>query len=196
MEELEPEEWVDIKGYEGIYQISNHGKVKSLARTIKYSNGHSRKQKERLLRVEPVSSHGYPNVNLYKDEVPHLTLVHRLVAEHFIDNPDPENLRYVNHKYGVRTDNYYKHLEWVTHQQNLQHAVDTGLYKCIGSDNHQAKTVINCRGEIFHSIIEAGNHFGLSNVSRIGDVCAGKRKHAGKYPDGTLIKWEYYPESN
>lgn len=193
MEEKDPEEWKDIIGFEGLYKISNYGNVLSLGRVIKYSNGFSRIQKDWMLSIIPTASHGYPNVNLYKDEKAHLTLVHRLVALHFIENDDPQNKTDVNHKFGVRTDNYYKHLEWCTHQQNMQHAIDTGLNNCKGSNASNAKSVINCRGQVFGSIIEAGEAFGLSNVSRIGDVCRGERNSSGKYPDTKqAIKWKYY----
>lgn len=194
MDEQEPERWVDIKGYEGYYQVSSWGRIKSLARTVFYPNGFSRRQKDKFLSLKPSKSHGYSQVNLQGKGDPEPVLVHRLVAEYFVENDDPVNKTYVNHKFGIRTDNYYKNLEWITHQDNIQHAVDIGLYKCIGGDNHQAKSVINCRGEIFQSITEAGKSCGLSKVSRIGEVCNGKRRTAGKYPDGKLIKWKFYQE--
>lgn len=197
MEEREPEIWADIKGYEGIYQVSNWGRMKSLARTVFYPNGFSRRQKDKLMSLKPSKSHGYVQLALQGKGTPEPVLVHRLVAEYFVENDDPVNKTHVNHKYGIRTDNYYKNLEWITHQDNIQHAVDTGLYNCKGSNNHQARSVINCRGEVFPTITEAGKAFGLVKSSRIGEVCRGTRVHAGKYKDTKeLIKWKFYSESD
>src|SRR5690554_2338379 len=117
---LDKEIWEDIKGFEGRYQISNHGRVKSLARVVTSPKGYSRRQPEKIMSTKPTASHGYPNVNLYIDSKPTLTLVHRLVAEYFVDNPDPTIYKYVNHKDGNRTNNHWANLEWVTHKQNLQ----------------------------------------------------------------------------
>jgi len=189
---MDKEVWKDIKGYIGIYQISNHGRVKSLSRTVVYSNGNTRVQKERIMSIKPTASHKYPNVNLYSNKKPTLTLVHRLVAEYFVDNPNPSIYKYVNHKDGDRANNYYENLEWCTHKQNIQHSVNTGLYNCKGNNNHQAKSVVNCRGEVFGTVKEAADAYGMKSSSGVSAVCRGLRESSGTYKDGTRIKWKYH----
>lgn len=116
------EQWRDIEGYEGLYQISNYGNVLSV---VFGSKNHPRlKQESRLLRLA-ASSSGYYHVQLYKNGVPSTRLVHKLVASAFISNPEkkPE----VNHKDGDKSNNRVENLEWVTKSENLKHAALTGL---------------------------------------------------------------------
>lgn len=112
------EEWKDIKGYEGKYQISNTGEVKSL----KYHRG----QKEKLLKQRAViKSNGrqrYNYVMLSKDNHIKCVHIHRLVAEYFVPNDAPETKIYVNHKDGNKQNNHYSNLEWVTPLENNMHA--------------------------------------------------------------------------
>jgi len=102
------EEWRDIKGYEGLYQISNMGRVKTLA------NDKSRKEKIRKLRKD---KDGYLQLNFTQNKVKKTPKVHRLVAEAFIPNPD--NLSEVDHINRIKTDNRAVNLRWCTHQQNI-----------------------------------------------------------------------------
>ena len=191
------EQWKDIKGFKGKYQISSHGRVKSLARRVKSKkSGYERDQPEKLLSLKPTGSNGYPRVNLYKNEEVYPWLVHRLVAEYFVGNPDPINYTYVNHDGGDRTNNHWSNLVWCTHQQNIQHSVDTGLYKCKGADNHQAKAIVNCRNEVFGTITEAAKKYGMKSVSGVSATCRGLRESAGKYGDGTKISWRYLEQSD
>ena len=85
------ESWIDINGYEGLYQVSNLGRVKSLRRTK--PNGQI--VIERILK-EWDHSHGYKQISLSKNGVMHKEYVHRLVAIHFLSNP--MNYKYINHK--------------------------------------------------------------------------------------------------
>lgn len=98
------ERWRDIKGYEGLYQISNCGRVKSL----KYC-------KEKILKSIK-SSNGYLQVNLYKDGKRKYFLVHRLVATAFIYNI--ENYSQINHKDEIKSNNYVSNLEWCDYSYN------------------------------------------------------------------------------
>lgn len=103
--------WRDILGYEGLYKISNYGRVKSL-----YHN--------RIVKGGKYPN-GYKYVALSKDHVKHPILIHRLVAIAFINNPD--SLPVVNHIDGNKQNNQVNNLEWVTQSDNLKHAVNTGL---------------------------------------------------------------------
>lgn len=98
------EEWRDIKGYEGLYQVSNEGRVRSL-------NYHMQKGVERIL-LSSINTGGYLQVVI--DDKP--VRVHRLVAEAFISNPS--NLPYVNHKDEDKTNNNVDNLEWCTPEYN------------------------------------------------------------------------------
>lgn len=107
----------------GCYQISNLGRVKSLARQVERA-GYNRKLQTHIL--SPYKSHyGYLCVTLMKNGKHTYKRVHRLVAEAFI--PNPKNKRCVNHKDGDKTNNCVDNLEWATHQENTIHAWETGL---------------------------------------------------------------------
>ena len=107
VENLEREEWRDIEGYEGKYQISNKGRVKSL----NYRNS----GKEGLMKPYK-NEGGYLKVNLKGKDKYKLLSIHRLVANAFI--PNPENKPCINHKSENKTENFVENLEWVTHREN------------------------------------------------------------------------------
>ena len=112
MEEI----WKDIKGYEGQYQVSNTGKVRSLQRTLSSGCcGIGRTIKELVLRPY-TDHHGYLRLQLSKNSKTKKFLVHRLVAEAFI--PNPNGYRCVNHKDETHTNNSVENLEWCTHKYN------------------------------------------------------------------------------
>lgn len=115
--------WKDIPGYEGLYQVSNLGRVKSLDRFVKTGMG-TRHQEEIIVKPTTLNG-GYLKIRLYKDGTTSGRLVHRLVAEMF--KPNIENKTDVNHKNGDKTDNRVDNLEWVSHKENMQHAFAMGL---------------------------------------------------------------------
>jgi hypothetical protein len=115
--------WLDIEGYEGYYQVSSKGRVKSLRRKDK--RGHN--LQERILKLGLVGK-GYHAVKLCKAGIKKTALVHRLVALTFI--PNPENKSEVNHKNGVKTYNFVVNLEWATSLENMKHR--TLCSKCGG----------------------------------------------------------------
>lgn len=104
------EEWKDIKDYEGLYQVSNLGRIKSFRCSKKFHC-----QKEYILKPN-ISSHGYAQVTLYNETIKHKFLVHRLVANAFI--PNPNNLPQINHKDENRLNNSSENLEWCTAEYN------------------------------------------------------------------------------
>lgn len=120
-----PFEWRDVVGYEGSYQVSNYGHVKSLDRYVKYKNRGSRVHKGRLLKPQ-LSNCGYLQIGLRKNKVSKRYLVHRLVAEAFIDNKRSKIC--VNHRNSVKTDNIEVNLEWSSHKENTRHAIDSGTF--------------------------------------------------------------------
>ncbi|ELO82259.1 TPA: endonuclease [Salmonella enterica subsp. enterica serovar Enteritidis] len=112
--------WRDISGYEGLYQVSSRGAVRSLPR--KDAAGHHRKGKT---LKNNIGTTGYPQVGLCKNGKLITTCVHRLVAESFL--PNPASFNFVNHIDGDKTNNIISNLEWCTQQQNIVHAIRTGL---------------------------------------------------------------------
>ena len=116
------ETWLDVVGYEGCYQVSDYGRVKSVAR-ISAQNHHLR---ERIRKPE-TDKDGYQIVNLCKDGKVRLHKVHRLVAMAFIKNTD--NRDQINHIDGNKANNRVSNLEWVNGSENVRHALDTGLRK-------------------------------------------------------------------
>lgn len=115
--------WKDIIGYEGYYQVSNLGNVRSVDRIIYISNI-PRKRKSIALKPK-ISGVGYYQVCLQKESIRFYPLVHRLVAQSFLGLN--ESKKYVNHINGVKTDNRLQNLEWVTQSENQVHAYRIGL---------------------------------------------------------------------
>lgn len=166
----------DISGYEGLYQVSNFGNVKRLEyqRYNKMTKTYS-KYKEHNLKLL-LNNNGYKIVNLCKNGITKLTLVHRLVAQAFIKNTN--NYNCINHIDGNKTNNNIENLEWCTYKENIQHAYRTGL-------NKKSKEVnqYSLNGEYlstYKSTYKASYATGI-NQSNIYMCCVGKRKTAGKY---------------
>lgn len=129
--------WKDIQGYEGFYQISNLGNVKSLERVVDKGNGILQHRKERIMNKRE-SVDGYYVAKLNVNKKSKSIAIHILVARHFIDNPN--NYPEVNHKDCNRKNNQVDNLEWCTHQQNVEHSKQLGHYKTkSGCDNPNYK---------------------------------------------------------
>lgn len=177
---LKNEEFRDIKGYEGLYQVSNYGRYKSFIKC----NGHP--IVPRIMKVS-YKSNGYLTVYLYDRH----STCHRTVAEAFI--PNPENKPQVNHINGDKTDNRVENLEWCTNGENQIHAYKIGIKKRkYGKDNINSKITIQYdlqMNEIarFASVGEASRITGISN-SNIARCCRNKLKTAGGYI------WKYESE--
>lgn len=117
------EKWKDILYYKDYYQISNHGNFKTKERKIYDSNGnHIRTNPSKLMKI---NKWRYLNIGLNKNSKQKRFNVHRLVALHFV--PNPNNLPHINHKDGNKHNNSSDNLEWCTSSDNAKHAYNNGL---------------------------------------------------------------------
>lgn len=163
--------WKDIDGYEGLYQISDKRRIKSL--------DYRRTGEERVLKTRK-NEKGYLHVILYKDRKPKSYRVHRLVAQNFI--PNPENYPEVNHIDEDKTNNAVNNLEWCDRSYNVNYR--HGTEKSAKSKN---KPVICLEtGEIFSSGIEAQEKTGIFSTSITR--CA---KHRKRHHTAGRCHWEY-----
>lgn len=105
-----------IKGYEGIYEVNEIGKIRSIDRKVKSKNGRTIHYKGKELKLK-MNKDGYLNVNLNKNGISKTWRVHRLVAETFLQNPD--NLPEIHHKNHDRRDNRVENLAWVTRAEQM-----------------------------------------------------------------------------
>jgi len=117
--------WKDITGYNGFYQISNFGRVKSFFKD----------KKGVILKTHPTRL-GYININLKNKNLS----IHRLVAFAFVKNIDCKTKKEVNHFDGNKANNHFTNLKWCTRSENTKHAWDTGLREAkTGDDHHNSK---------------------------------------------------------
>ena len=178
--------WKDIEGYEGLYQISNMGNVKSL--------NYNRTGKEKILKSGK-NKDNYLRVCLYKNGKQKKCLVHRLVAEVFI--PRIEGKEFVDHINGIRDDNRIDNLRWCTHQENdnfplsIKHRSEAQkgekhpMFGKTGELNPTSKVVLCIElNKVFGSAHEAARELNLG-YSHICAVCRGDRRTCGGY------HWKY-----
>jgi hypothetical protein len=173
--------WKDIDGYDGKYQISNTGRVRSFTR---WKNGKDLKA--------GINTHGYYIVNLVKDGRKNIEfkLVHRLVALHFI--PNPNELPEVNHIDGNKLNNNIDNLEWVSRFDNIRHAYKHGLIpKRRGKDNCLSKRIIqkDKKGNIikvWDSMADINRELGYADNGI--SCCCNKKPH---YKTAYGFIWEF-----
>lgn len=133
------EKWLPVKEYEGIYEVSNLGRVRSLKRYVVGRDG-MRFIRGRHLRPS-LNTKGYPFINLWKNNNGKSTGIHRIVAIAFCENPD--SLKEVNHIDSTPINNRSDNLEWCSHLQNMQHSVRAGRTKAVTNPKRAQKLTIN-----------------------------------------------------
>ena len=178
---MKNEEWRDVVGYEGLYQVSSEGRVKSLERKVKHWCGGERIQKERILKPG-VRSKGYLFVFLCAGGKSRMFSVHRLVCQAFHENPD--NKPQVNHINEDKTDNRAINLEWCTRRENINHGsrnerVAKAQSKPVGQYTLDGDLV-----KAWQSTNEVERQTGFS-CGHISEVANGKRKTAYGF------RWKY-----
>ena len=177
------EEWKDIEGYEGYYQVSNYGRVKSLKRTVWDKGGFYKTVAERILKVGK-DGKGYPQVILFKEGKGESCKIHRLVASAFCENP--YGYSEVNHKDENKENNRADNLEWCSRSYNCSYndrAKKAG--KKLRNNPNKSKPIIgvdNVTGLIleFPSINEAVRQLRIKQ-SHIWECCNGRRNSAGGF---------------
>lgn len=179
------EVWKDIAGYEGLYQVSNLGRVRSVDRVVsrKTAKGKlSKVPRKGIILSQHFGSRGYLHVGLSKGALLKTRPTHRLVLETFTPNSD--KFLVANHISGVPTDNRLSNLEWCTQSENVLHALDLKLAKTVGVD------MLNLHGEYirsFDSVTDAGK-FINRHCSGITKCARGDIDSCGGY------KWRYSKE--
>ena len=171
---MKNEEWRDVVGYEGRYQVSSMGRVKSLERKVRHWRGGERIQKERILKPSN-DRRGYLLVSLCDGEKRKTFSVHRLVCQAFHENPD--NKPQVNHINEIKTDNRACNLEWCTCKQNVNHGTRTDRSAKARSKPVGQYTLDGELVKIWQSPCEAGKQIGLSD-SHVSKAANGKLKTA------------------
>lgn len=176
------EVWKDISGYEGIYQASSYGRIKSLGGHR--SNGYYKKEK--IMKFYKTYN-GYYRVGLSKNGESKGLFVHRIIATTFI--PNPNSLRDVNHKDENKINNNIENLEWLSHQDNINYG--SRKRRMMSNKEWQRKTMqetsipvysVSPDGKIEHwySQHEAARQLGLQQ-SCISGCLRGKQKTTGGY---------------
>lgn len=184
------EEWKDIKGYEGLYQVSSFGRVKSL--------NYHKTGAEKLLK-QGFDKDGYKQLTLYKNRHKKNCKVHRLVAEAFIDNPN--NYPIINHRNEFKFDNSVYNLEWCDEKYNSNYGsrnirLSKSKQGAIFSDIQKQRISIAKKISVYQlsmnneiirkwdGIVDASRELNIGD-GHISGCCKGKYKTAGGY------KWRY-----
>ena len=175
--------WKDIKDYEGLYQVSNLGKVKSLAKKHKINNNSFYLLKEKILKSMK-DKNGYNYVHLSKNNISKRKSLHKLVAEAFISNP--HNLPCINHKDENKQNNCVNNLEWCTYSYNNNYGTKKEKQSLKMKNNKKrSKPVIqyDLQKNIINEYLSLREAERQTNI-RYTDIlrcCKCKRKTAGGY---------------
>lgn len=186
------EKWRDIEGYEGIYQVSNEGRVKTLGRTVTYRSGKIRYFEPKILS-QHYDKDGYCQVSFCIDGKSYQKKVHRLVAQAFI--PNPNNYPMVNHKDECKTNNFVENLEWCDCKYNLNYGTNPArISERVRNNKYLSKEVVQITLDgnivrVYPSTREVERELGLFHTS-ISACALGKINKCGGY------KWKYLKDMN
>ncbi len=167
---MEQEIWKDIKGYEGLYQVSNIGRVKSLS----FRNKKATIKREKILSI--LKSGNYYHISLSKNNKQKNFLIHRLVAEAFV--PNKNNYQEINHKDENIRNNKADNLEWCDHKYNINYGTRTKKVK----EKMQVSIIqYDLNGNFVKKWDCMNDAIRFYNNKHIVDVCKGKRISANNY---------------
>lgn len=189
LENLPNESWKEVKNYEGFYAVSSCGRVKRLNHTITFKDGRIRRYKEKILRLNSQNGRYY-SIVLWKQMNKIIKDVHRLVAEHFLDNP--HNYKCVNHKDRNTFNNSIANLEWCTHSYNITYdgaSIRNGLKRRNNESTSKPIQKLSLSGEVlesYPSIREAARQLG--NVKKDCNIL---RACKGEVMSSYGFKWRY-----
>ena len=173
------EEWREVAGYEGLYEVSNLGNIRALDRTVKGNSKRGTQNISGHAKKKSIAKTGYEVVLLHKDGSYKTKTIHRLVAKAFIPNPD--NRPIVNHLDGNKRNNRVTNLEWCTQKRNVQHAYEIGLVSI--------EKPVRCveTGKIYKSetAVSVEIYGDRRAQSFIGEACRGEKPTAYGY------HWEF-----
>ena len=164
--------WKDIKGYEGLYQISNHGRLKALTKKSGFLI-----RKEKIMKIH-TKANGYVYTTLFKNNKGSKKHIHRLVAEAFI--PNPNNYPCINHKDHNKRNNNVENLEWCSYKQNNDYSachshLDAAIRKPIAQYDLNGNFI-----KIWESSAEIGRYFNIRR-GNFTACCKGKIKTSCGY---------------
>lgn len=177
------EEWKDIKGYEGSYQVSSYGRVRTKDRYLKASHGSRQFRKGQTIKGSKMPN-GYLCIGLWKNNKSRIRYIHRLVAEHFI--PNTANFSEVNHKDEDKANNRVSNLEWCDHRYNINYGTTKERISLAHKNRVRTTRVLQIKDGVvigtFNTAAEAERQTGI-DASAIRKVCLNRPKFvtAGGY---------------
>ena len=180
--------WKPVRNYEGYYDVSDTGLVRSITRYVP-DVSHGRRVVRGKIMQQTEGANGYPVVNLHKFGVSSVIPVHRLVAEAFLDNP--HDFPTVNHKDGNKANNSVDNLEWASYSDNNTHALRHNLR----SPKSNPVLQIDKNGLVlaaYNSVTDASRQTGISR-GMISHAAHGRAKYAGGFVWNLVGKCNDYP---
>ena len=168
---MEQEIWKPVLGvddglYDGYYEVSNFGRFKMLPRLLRHSKG-MRVSKEKI--VQGCNRNGYRTVSFKKDGVKRTIDVHILVARAFINNPNPEKFKIVNHLNSDRADNRAENLEWCDHSRNAKHAYEAGKLK-VTKGSERSTAILDEKKVLAIKLLYKSGNFSLWDLSLMFNI--------------------------
>lgn len=178
--------WKQIQGYKPIYQVSNYGRVRSIARQTNANGGVFHRKEKMLTPIQDRA--GYWFVYLYREDGKHTVPVHRLVAQCFVDNP--QNKPEIDHIDGDKSNNIPENLRWVTHRENCANPVTSVKQKKYVEGRAKHKCNIA-------AYTKEGKFVGSWETITMAAKATGTNRHSisyaakGKYKTSNNLIWKY-----